>query len=127
MTSLTFKECNFRLSRFILKLAFCVGHVGFAIEGPSQARIECEDQNDGSCDVRYWPTEPGEYAVHILCDDEDIEESPFMAYIIPDNKGSKPDQVQTSQTHAVLYIIFLMSSTVDDSKIELCQFQAFKL
>lgn len=66
---------------------------GFAIEGPSQAKIECEDQNDGSCDVKYWPTEPGEYAVHVMCDDEDIEESPFMAYIIPDNKSNNSDLV----------------------------------
>uniref|UniRef100_A0AAR2L0B3 Calponin-homology (CH) domain-containing protein n=1 Tax=Pygocentrus nattereri TaxID=42514 RepID=A0AAR2L0B3_PYGNA len=71
-----------------------VGVLGFAIEGPSQARIECEDQNDGSCDVKYWPTEPGEYAVHVMCDDEDIEDSPFMAYIIPDSKSSKPNQVK---------------------------------
>uniref|UniRef100_A0A8B9HYD3 Filamin B n=1 Tax=Astyanax mexicanus TaxID=7994 RepID=A0A8B9HYD3_ASTMX len=65
-----------------------VGVLGFAIEGPSQARIECEDQNDGSCDVKYWPTEPGEYAVHVMCDDEDIEDSPFMAYIVPDDKST---------------------------------------
>ncbi|KAI4879622.1 hypothetical protein NFI96_025042 [Prochilodus magdalenae] len=71
-----------------------VGVLGFAIEGPSQARIECEDQNDGSCDVKYWPTEPGEYAVHVMCDDEDIEDSPFMAYIVPDNKSSNPSQVK---------------------------------
>ncbi|XP_030585128.1 filamin B a isoform X2 [Archocentrus centrarchus] len=71
-----------------------VGVLGFAIEGPSQAKIECEDQNDGSCDVRYWPTEPGEYAVHVTCDEEDIEHSPFMAYIVPDNNGSYPDKVQ---------------------------------
>ncbi|XP_054866408.1 filamin-B isoform X1 [Amphiprion ocellaris] len=70
-----------------------VGVLGFAIEGPSQAKIECEDQNDGSCDVRYWPTEPGEYAVHVTCDEEDIEHSPFMAYIVPNN-GSHPDKVQ---------------------------------
>uniref|UniRef100_A0A8C2DD19 Filamin B n=1 Tax=Cyprinus carpio TaxID=7962 RepID=A0A8C2DD19_CYPCA len=63
-----------------------VGVLGFAIEGPSQARIECEDQNDGSCNVRYWPTESGEYAVHVMCDDEDIEDSPFMAFIVADNK-----------------------------------------
>uniref|UniRef100_A0A671RIR5 Filamin-B-like n=1 Tax=Sinocyclocheilus anshuiensis TaxID=1608454 RepID=A0A671RIR5_9TELE len=63
-----------------------VGVLGFAIEGPSQARIECDDQNDGSCNVRYWPTESGEYAVHVMCDDEDIEDSPFMAYIVPENK-----------------------------------------
>lgn len=66
---------------------------GFAIEGPSQAKIECEDQNDGSCDVRYWPTEPGEYAVHVTCDDEDIEHSPFMAYIVPDSNTSDATQV----------------------------------
>ncbi|XP_034726061.1 filamin-B [Etheostoma cragini] len=71
-----------------------VGVLGFAIEGPSQAKIECEDQNDGSCDVRYWPTEPGEYAVHVTCDEEDIENSPFMAYIVPDNNASDPDKVQ---------------------------------
>uniref|UniRef100_A0A3P9CHZ6 Filamin B n=1 Tax=Maylandia zebra TaxID=106582 RepID=A0A3P9CHZ6_9CICH len=71
-----------------------VGVLGFAIEGPSQAKIECEDQNDGSCDVRYWPTEPGEYAVHVTCDEEDIEHSPFMALIIPDNNTSFPDKVQ---------------------------------
>ncbi|XP_062400673.1 filamin-B [Sardina pilchardus] len=71
-----------------------VGVLGFAIEGPSQAKIECEDQNDGSCDVKYWPTEAGEYAVHVMCDDEDIEDSPFMAYIIPDNKANNVDQVK---------------------------------
>lgn len=66
---------------------------GFAIEGPSQAKIECEDQNDGSCDVRYWPTEPGEYAVHVTCDEEDIERSPFMAYIVPDDDTNHPEKV----------------------------------
>ncbi|XP_062316592.1 filamin-B [Osmerus eperlanus] len=71
-----------------------VGVLGFAIEGPSQAKIECEDQNDGSCDVKYWPTEAGEYAVHVMCDDEDIEDSPFMAYIVPDNGTNDPAQVQ---------------------------------
>ncbi|TMS19569.1 Filamin-B [Larimichthys crocea] len=71
-----------------------VGVLGFAIEGPSQAKIECEDQNDGSCDVRYWPTEPGEYAVHVTCDEEDIEHSPFMAHIVPDNNSSDANEVQ---------------------------------
>ncbi|XP_030274937.1 filamin-B-like isoform X1 [Sparus aurata] len=71
-----------------------VGVLGFAIEGPSQAKIECEDQNDGSCDVRYLPTEPGEYAIHVTCDEEDIEHSPFMAHIVPDNHASDPNKVQ---------------------------------
>ncbi|KAK5933445.1 hypothetical protein CgunFtcFv8_013926 [Champsocephalus gunnari] len=71
-----------------------VGVLGFAIEGPSQAKIECEDQNDGSCDVRYWPLEAGEYAVHVTCDEEDIEHSPFMAFIVPDNNASDSEKVQ---------------------------------
>ncbi|XP_049441714.1 filamin-B isoform X1 [Epinephelus fuscoguttatus] len=71
-----------------------VGVLGFAIEGPSQAKIDCEDQNDGSCDVCYLPTEPGEYAVHVTCDEEDIEHSPFMAIIVPDNNASDPEKVQ---------------------------------
>lgn len=64
------------------------------MEGPSPAKIECDDKGDGSCDVRYWPTEPGEYAVHVLCKNEDIQLSPFMAEIIPaPDKDFYPDKV----------------------------------
>uniref|UniRef100_UPI00358F87F3 filamin-C-like isoform X2 n=1 Tax=Myxine glutinosa TaxID=7769 RepID=UPI00358F87F3 len=71
-----------------------VGTLGFSIEGPSQARIECDDRGDGSCDVRYWPTEPGEYAVHVLCDDDDITHSPFMAHIHPAPQNCFPEKVK---------------------------------
>ncbi|XP_066452683.1 filamin-B isoform X12 [Eleutherodactylus coqui] len=71
-----------------------VGALGFAIEGPSQAKIECDDQSDGSCDVKYWPKEPGEYAVHIMCDDEDIKNSPYMAYIQPASADFSSDKVK---------------------------------
>ncbi|KAL4677698.1 hypothetical protein H8959_020372, partial [Pygathrix nigripes] len=71
-----------------------VGSLGFAIEGPSQAKIEYDDQNDGSCDVKYWPKEPGEYAVHIMCDDEDIKDSPYMAFIHPATGDYNPDLVR---------------------------------
>ena len=56
---------------------------GFSIEGPSQAKIDCKDNGDGSADVTYWPTAPGEYAVHILCDEQDIPQAPYMAQIQP--------------------------------------------
>lgn len=66
------------------------------MEGPSQAKIECDDKGDGSCDVCYWPTEPGEYAVHVLCNNEDIQHSPFMAEIVaPPSKDFYPDKVCT--------------------------------
>ncbi|KAF4527938.1 hypothetical protein B566_EDAN012831 [Ephemera danica] len=59
------------------------GALGFSIEGPSKAEIECNDNGDGSADVRYYPTVPGEYAVHILCNDEDIPKSPYIAQVLP--------------------------------------------
>uniref|UniRef100_A0A669EXC8 Filamin C n=1 Tax=Oreochromis niloticus TaxID=8128 RepID=A0A669EXC8_ORENI len=71
-----------------------VGTLGFSIEGPSQAKIECDDKGDGSCDVRYWPTEPGDYAVHVVCDDEDIKDSPFMAHILPAASDVFPEKVK---------------------------------
>ncbi|XP_076447622.1 filamin-A-like isoform X2 [Babylonia areolata] len=59
------------------------GALGFSIEGPSQAVINCVDNGDGSANVSYLPTKPGEYAVHILCSDQDIPKSPYMAQIQP--------------------------------------------
>lgn len=59
------------------------GALGFSIQGPSQAKIECHDNGDGSADVRYYPTAPGEYAIHILCNNEDIPRSPYIAEISP--------------------------------------------
>lgn len=67
---------------------------GFSVEGPSQAKIECDDKGDGSCDVRYWPQEPGEYAVHVLCNSEDIRLSPFMADIREAPQDFYPDRVR---------------------------------
>uniref|UniRef100_A0A1I8F7N5 Actin-binding cytoskeleton protein filamin n=1 Tax=Macrostomum lignano TaxID=282301 RepID=A0A1I8F7N5_9PLAT len=55
------------------------GHLHrFSIEGPSEAQIQCSDNGDGSADVVYYPTAPGEYAVHVLCNEQDIPRSPFM-------------------------------------------------
>jgi len=59
------------------------GALGFSIEGPSKAKIECNDNGDGTADVSYFPTAPGQYAVHILCDNEDIPKSPYFATISP--------------------------------------------
>ncbi|OQV13057.1 Filamin-B [Hypsibius exemplaris] len=58
--------------------------------GPSQVTIECKDRGDLKASVKYWPTLPGEYAVHILCGEEDIPGSPFMADIV-----ERPDAVDS--------------------------------
>jgi filamin len=71
---------------FIVETNGETGSLGFSIEGPSQARIDCVDNLDGSANVTYWPTAVGEYAVHILCDGEDVPASPYMAWI--EQKGN---------------------------------------
>ena len=67
--------------------------VGFSIEGPSQAKIDCKDNGDGSADISYWPTAPGEYAVHILCNEADIPKSPYMADVKPMTADFDPTKV----------------------------------
>ena len=43
--------------------------------------------------MEYIPTADGEYAVHILCDKEDIPGSPYMAQILP-GSDYDPDKVK---------------------------------
>ena len=68
-------------------------YVGLRVEGPSQARLEPKKNPDGSMDVAYYPTEPGEYAVHVLCNQDDIPKSPYMADIKPAAPGFDPSKV----------------------------------
>lgn len=68
----------------------------FDIKGPSQARIECLDNEDGSADVTYFPTQDGEYAVHVLFDGEDVDGSPFMVRIQPSDGTFDPLKVRFS-------------------------------
>ncbi|GIY01877.1 filamin-A [Caerostris darwini] len=70
-------------ARFTAETNGETGTLGFLVEGPSHAKIQCFDNGDGSADVEYLPTTAGEYAVHILCDKEDIPKSPYMAQILP--------------------------------------------
>ena len=73
-------------------------NAGLKVEGPSQARLEPKKNPDGSLDVAYFPTEPGEYAVHVLCNQDDIPKSPYMADIKPAAAGFDPSKVLT-HTH----------------------------
>lgn len=57
------------------------GGLGLTVEGPCEAKIECQDNGDGSCSVSYLPTEPGEYAINILFADQHIPGSPFKAVV----------------------------------------------
>lgn len=81
---------------FVVETNGETGALGFSVAGPSQAKIECIDNGDGSALVKYYPTAPGEYAVHILCDEEDIPKSPFMAQVIVQPTDVNPEKVKAS-------------------------------
>lgn len=53
------------------------GSLGLAIEGPSEAKMTCKDNRDGSCSVEYTPTESGDYDVSIQFAEKHIPGSPF--------------------------------------------------
>lgn len=57
------------------------GGLGLTVEGPTEAKIECSDNGDGTCSVSYLPTEPGDYVVNILFEEVHIPGSPFKADI----------------------------------------------
>uniref|UniRef100_A0A8C2H7H1 Filamin B n=1 Tax=Cyprinus carpio TaxID=7962 RepID=A0A8C2H7H1_CYPCA len=57
------------------------GGLGLTVEGPTEAKMECSDNGDGTCSVSYLPTEPGEYLINILFEDVHIPGSPFHADI----------------------------------------------
>lgn len=65
------------------------GGLGLTVEGPCEAKIECQDNGDGTCSVAYLPTEPGEYAINILFAEQHIPGSPFKAAVRPAFDPSK--------------------------------------
>lgn len=58
------------------------GGLGLAIEGPSEAKMTCKDNRDGSCTVEYIPLEAGDYDVSIKFADQHIPGSPFKVGFI---------------------------------------------
>lgn len=70
------------------------------IEGPSEVRIDCKDHGDLVANVKYWPLKAGEYAVHVLSDEEDVPGSPFMAEIAELPKNIRPGKVKVDFPNA---------------------------
>ena len=57
------------------------GGLSLSIEGPSKAEIDCKDNDDGTLDVNYKPTEPGFYIINIKFADAHVPGSPFQVPI----------------------------------------------
>lgn len=67
------------------------GSLGLAIEGPSEAKMTCKDNRDGSCSVEYTPTESGEYDVSIQFAEKHISGSPFKVHRSADDDAHRPE------------------------------------
>lgn len=83
----------------MINVFIAVFKLGLRIEGPSQAKLDPKKNPNGIMDVTYYPTEPGEYAVHVLCNNDDIPKSPFMADIKPAD-GQQPITPSVAPTAA---------------------------
>ncbi|XP_065067168.1 filamin-A-like isoform X4 [Rhopilema esculentum] len=64
------------------------GGLAVAVEGPAKADIQCHDNGDGTCDITWYPVEPGEYTVHIRFADEPIPDSPFTVNVVAPGEGA---------------------------------------
>lgn len=65
------------------------GGLSLSIEGPSEAKMSCVDNKDGSCSVDYMPTEPGDYDISIKFADQPIPGSPFKVTVEQSSDPSK--------------------------------------
>uniref|UniRef100_K7FM29 Filamin B n=1 Tax=Pelodiscus sinensis TaxID=13735 RepID=K7FM29_PELSI len=54
------------------------GGLGLAVEGPSEAKMTCTDNKDGSCSVEYVPYEPGTYSLNVTYGGRQVPGSPFQ-------------------------------------------------
>ena len=62
------------------------GGLALAVEGPSKADINCIDNKDGTVNVSYLPTAPGEYKISARFGGEHIEGSPFTCKVTGEGK-----------------------------------------
>ena len=67
------------------------------MEGPSKAEIDFQDKKDGSCEVAYVCTEPGEYLASVKFNDQHIPDSPFKVHIAPAAGDSRKLTIQSLQ------------------------------
>lgn len=58
-----------------------LGGLTLAVEGPAETKFKCTDNRNGSCNVEYIPTEPGEYDISILFANTHIPGSPYKIQI----------------------------------------------
>jgi filamin len=57
------------------------GSLSLAIEGPSEAKMFCKENQNGICIMEYLPVKAGPYDITIKYADQDVPGSPYRVYI----------------------------------------------
>jgi filamin len=68
------------------------GGLGFSVEGPSKAELNCISKEDGTCQVEFLPKTPGVYTIHIKYADQHVPGSPFTC-VVAGEDGTLPEEV----------------------------------
>ena len=48
------------------------GGIGLEVQGPSEAKVNCQDNRDGTCTVDYFPDEGGKYDITVKFADQHV-------------------------------------------------------
>uniref|UniRef100_UPI00397F5257 filamin/ABP280 repeat domain-containing protein n=1 Tax=Salmonella sp. s51228 TaxID=3159652 RepID=UPI00397F5257 len=62
------------------------GNIELSLEGPSKCDADCEDHGNGTCSVKYTPSEYGDYQVGLKFAGEDVPGSPFIVKVCDPSK-----------------------------------------
>lgn len=65
-----------------------MGRVQVIVDGPTEAKIHCKDNQDKTCSVAYMPNSAGLYSVSVLYNGYHIYQSPFAVNITDDWEDS---------------------------------------
>lgn len=76
------------------------GGLSLSIEGPSKVQIKCLDQEDGTLQIAYKPTAPGNYVMNLKFADHHVEGSPFDIKIGGEESNRQRENM-SQQTFAV--------------------------
>lgn len=70
------------------------GGLSLSIEGPSKAEIQCSDKPDGTLDISYKPTEPGNYILNLKFADNHVVGSPFTIKVDGSGSNRQREKIQ---------------------------------
>ncbi|KAK2704441.1 hypothetical protein QYM36_016740, partial [Artemia franciscana] len=70
------------------------GGLSLSIEGPSKAEIDCKDNEDGTLDISYKPTEPGYYIINLKFADHHVDGSPFTVKVTGEGSNKQTERIK---------------------------------